>query len=316
MTGMISVLQRRLAQILREGRLDEAQATLDKLKQEDPLAVQTRGGELELLLRKHELDEAALLAQQLVASFPTSARILFLAGQVAYRRRSYKAACEHFQESQALNSHWQTRHWLGKSLTQLGKLDEAEPLLVEVAGAHPHALGDLAWLHERMGNLDDARSCWERFCAAYPENEFGRRQLARLRACGLESEQLQAEMETLIELGEEIPAHLAPEYLASLLSTGQGKKARGVMARIADSLDDRVTTRVAWICYKSQAFDLAYELFSRAFAFNLASAKFFNALETAAVRSGNVEELLDIYRSHAADDPRFYGRIRRLGKRA
>src|SRR5207249_7887387 len=111
---------------LSDGRLQDAEEILNRLKQEDPLSQETRGFELELCLNSNRLAEANALARQLCRLFPQSARILFLAGKVAYRLKDYKEAESHFRESHRVYPHWRNQYWLGKTLTQSGHLAEAE----------------------------------------------------------------------------------------------------------------------------------------------------------------------------------------------
>ncbi len=314
MNDVCRSLHSNLARALREGRLDDAASALRRLKQEDPLSVQTRGSELELLLRTNRLDDASVLAEQLVQTFPESARVLFLAGRVAYKNKQYERAEQLLQESYRVSPRWRNRHWYGKTLTQLGRFEQAEPILTEVAAEHSHAETDLAWLYERMGDSGRAIIALERYRQEYPNDRFAAEQLDRLRAKSLDAKQLAQEMATLRELGEELPPALIPEYIESLLCTGQGKLARQVVAEVEPGLDNRTATRLAWICRKMQAFDLSFRLFVRTLPYNLASIKFLIALERDATRAGRVNELLDLYRSHTTEHPRLWGRIRRLAK--
>jgi tetratricopeptide (TPR) repeat protein len=315
MGTVVAVLQKNLSRALRAGRLDDAASALELLKHEDPLSVYTRGGELELLLRLNRLDEADLLAGQLVESFPESARILYLAGRVAYRCKSYQRARRLLDESYRVSPHWRTRHWLGKTLTQAGQLTAAEPILTEVVSEHPHTGCDLAWLYERMGDESRAIATLETYLQSYADDPYAQQQLSRLRARTLGTERLQEEVETLLELGEELPADLAPDYIKSLLTTGQGERARELINSLIATLDDRTLTRIAWVCRKLQAFDLSFRLFLHTLTFNLSSPKFLNALESDARRVGRVDELIQAYKAHADEHKRLWGRLRNLSRR-
>jgi tetratricopeptide (TPR) repeat protein len=315
MGTVVSVLQKNLSRALRTGRLDDAASALELLKHEDPLSVYTRGGELELLLRLNRLDEAEVLAKHLVESFPDSARVLYLAGRVAYRRKDYARAESLLDESLRVNPHWRTRHWLGKTLTQAGRFDKAEPILTEIVSEHAHAGRDLGWLYERMADESRAIRALEAYLQSYPDDTFVQQQLSRLRARTMGAERLQEEVENLLELGEELPADLAPDYVKSLLTTGQGERARELIARIEPTLDNRTTTQVAWVCRKLQAYDLSFRLFVRTFTANLHSPKFLNALESDALRAGRVDDLVELYKTHADEHKRLWGRLRSLNRR-
>ncbi len=313
---MVAPLRRNMARSLRERNLDEAATVLERLKREDPLAVQTRGFELEFLLGSKRLDEARRLAEQLVVLFPGSARIFYLAGQVDYRRKQYPTAASHFRESLRIHVSWLTRSWLGRTLTQMGRFAEAEPILSELVVDHPHVNRDLGWLYERMGDQQRAVKALEKYLAAYPDDRFVTAQIDRLQAQMLGPEQLMEEIDGLLELGEEIPGDLLPEYVDSLLRTGHGQRAREVLASIEAGLEPRVATRVAWVCHRLQAYDLAYRLLLRSLADKLADIKHLNALESDALRCGRADELEEHYEALAGEQPRLWGRIRSLKKRA
>src|SRR5437762_4678047 len=99
---IIGVLRRNLRQALRENCLEEAEKILLHLKKDDSLSRETRGFELELLLKAHRLADAQALAQQLCQLFPDSGRIQLLAGRTAYRQKRYSEALAHFLESQRI----------------------------------------------------------------------------------------------------------------------------------------------------------------------------------------------------------------------
>jgi len=125
-----TVCCRNLFKALSRGERDEAAVLLERLREEDPLSVETRGFELKLLLRGDKLQETERLAGQLVEQFPSSPRIPYLAGRFAYRRRDYHRDEERRTESHRLCANTYCRRFLGKTLTQLGRFDEAESILL------------------------------------------------------------------------------------------------------------------------------------------------------------------------------------------
>ena len=310
--SLVSTLHRNLARALAAGDLEDATAILDRLRREDPMSVRTRGGELELLLRGGCLEDAEVLAPQLMVAFPSSARVFYLAGRVAYQRRDYPAAVARLEESLRISHHWRCQYWLGKALTQAGRLQEAEAALLEAVTHTPLARRDLAWLYERMGENPLALATLEEYVKSQPDDAFAQSQVRKLRARALDPEQLCGELETLQDLGEEIPPEVLPEYVDGLLRTGQGERAREVLAVREGSLDPRTLNQVAWVCHRLQAPDLACRLLLRCVASNLHSAKTLNALEGDAVRAGRLTDVIAAYRSLVEREPRLWGRIRRL----
>jgi len=314
-TQASQVLQRNLRQALREGRLEEAALLLERLRREAPLELPTRGLELEYLLAAGRLEEAHALAEQLVTLFPTSARVFFLAGRTAYTRREYGRALELFEEAGRLAPHWRIRHWMGKTLTQLGRLDEAEPLLLDLVAEHPFAAPSLAWLHERRGDPDAAIGVLEPYLEDHPGDRFAAAQLERLRARSLGPERLQEEVETLRELGEEVPPQLLAEHVEGLLRTGQGPRVRELVASVRATLEPRTALRIAWICHRNGLPDLACSLFLEQLPSRLADVKLLAALEKDARLAGRTEDLVEAYRELASRRPQLWSRIRRLSKR-
>lgn len=313
--GIVEALQHNLRQALRGGRLEEAETILSRLKKEDPLSAATRGFELECCLGANRLAEANSLAQQLCRLFPESARILFLAGKTAYRLKRYEAAEGHFRESLRLYPHWSTRHWLGKTLTQSGKFDEAEALLQSLAEERRHVLQDLAWLHERRGDLDAALKAYDSYLAEYAGNTFAAGQRARLRARMMEPEELINEIGALAELDEEIPAALVPDFIGRLFETGQSLRARDEVLARSGGMDARIAVQTAWVCYRAQAYDLACSLFLAHLGSNKSNYKYLNALESAAAKCNRLADVLDAYKAHVPEAPQFYSRVRSLSRR-
>jgi tetratricopeptide (TPR) repeat protein len=309
------VLRRNMIKALGAGELEEAASLLEQLELRDPLALETRGLRLEFLLRTGRLDDAASLSRQLLELFPGSARIHYLAGQLASRRKDHAEAARLLRESLRIHRHWRTERALGQVLTHAGELDEAEAVLLALLSDHAVVHRDLAWLAERRGNLEAAIAHLEAYIETFPDAPSAHESLQRLKARTLEPEDLQEEVDTLLALGEDIAPELLPEYLESLLRTGQGEKARAFLQDRAANFEPRTTTRCGWVCYQLQNFDLAFELFVQALPAELANFKLLNALESAATRCHRIADLLKVYESHAAHDRRFYGRMRRLAKR-
>ena len=306
------VLRRNLREALRQRCLADAADVLSRLQKEDPLHPATRGLELEFYLASNRLSEANTLARQLCNLFPNSGRIFYLGGKAAYRVKDYPEAESRFRESQRLYPHWQTQQWLGKTLTQIGRFDEAEALLIKVQPQNPWALLDLGWLHERRGDLDAALKAYETFLASHPGDPMAKEQRIRIRAKMLEPEALIEEVGALEELGEPVPAALLPEYVQRLFETGQGPRARQEILSCMEKMEARVANRVAWICYRAQAYDLACSLFLRNLGSNLGNFKYLRALESAAVKGGRVAPVLDAYRGFLDQAPQLHGHIRTL----
>ena len=300
---------------LSEGRLQDAEDILTRLKQEDPLSQETRGFELEIYLNSNRLAEANALARQLRRLFPQSGRIFFLGGKVAYRLKDYKEAESHFRESHRIYPHWRTQHWLGKALTQSGKFEEAESLLLAAQDRTANALLDLGWLYERRNDLDAALKAYEEFLAVHPDHSFAIEQRLRIKARMIEPESLIEEMAALADLGEDVPVTLFPDYVQKLFETGQTLRAREEITAKMQKLDAKTGSQLAWTCYRAKAYDLAYTLFLANVRANFSYYKYLNALESAAAKCGRIPEVLEAYRSYAADAPSLHGRSKALARR-
>lgn len=313
--GFKTVLLRNLSGAFAVGDLSQAALILDRLREEDPLSVETRGMQLEFLLRSGKLTEAQTLAEQLLQLFPASPRIQYLAGQVAYQVRDYGLAAERFRESYRIRNHWRSSLALAQALTQLGEFGEAALIFDALVPDHPHAYRHLAWLYERQGDYTRALAALDSYRKYYPENESVLGQQARLRARLMDPAELISETQELLELGDEPDESLLPQYLEALFRTGQAAQARTFIEQRREQLRGRAGVGAAWVCYQFQAYDLAYGLFVTAFAANQRNAKYLSALEFAAGRCGRLPELIQLYRQHAPLDKHLFGRLRRLERR-
>ncbi len=123
---VLQAMHNNMKRALNSGNVQAAHSVLDALKQQAMLAVETRGFELELMLLEQRYEEAEKLARQLMEQFPLSAKIHFCSARLQYTLKSYDKAASFFRESDRIHPHWQTQRWLGKTLTQQGKLLEAE----------------------------------------------------------------------------------------------------------------------------------------------------------------------------------------------
>lgn len=309
---LIRVLRTRADQAIRFGSPDEARAALEQLEASDPVALETRGLRLDYLLRVDALAEAGRLAEQLVAQYPDSARIRLSTGRWAFRVRRYREALLHFTESDRIHPSPRTREWLGKTLTNLKRYDEAEALLTAVCAERPYAWRHLAWLHELRGATARAIAAIGEFLKHHPQDAAARDQLLRLRARMATPEEMVEELENLTALGEEISPQLIPECFQALLTSGQAARARAFLDEHRAGLTSRMQIDIGWRAYRAQAYDIAFALFLARLPERLHDEPLRCALEVAARRFGRVAELLALYTEVAGREPRFHGLALRL----
>jgi tetratricopeptide (TPR) repeat protein len=310
------VLQRNLLASLKKGEFQEADRLLDALRDEDPISVETRGLELESLIYRKRFDDAEPLARQLVHLYPSSGRVHYLAGRLAYAQRRYADAEIFFRESERIFPNWFTHLFLGKTLTQKGDFDQAEAILGELAGDHITARRDLSWLYERQGDYHRALREIDAVLESYPDDEFARNQQRRLRSLCLDPDEVVSELDALGELGEPIDENMLPQYVDGLFRTGQAARARQVVLKESDRLPPHIAIRIAWNCYRLQAFDVSYQLFAMLLPHQSYDVKMLAALEKSARRAGRLDQVVELYRQRVGEEPRFYGRLRKLDRDA
>lgn len=312
---LLKVLRDNLKRALHRGGLEEAKALLARLHDEDPLALATRGLELEYLIAAGSWEEATHLAQQLIQLFPVSARIQYLTGRVCYHQKDYMKARSHFDESQRLHPHWLPRHWLAKTHTQLGNYALAEALLVDLQPNHPRVALDLAWLFERRGVQERALKVIENYLQQDPGDVQAQRQRLRLKSNSLAPAELLAEVEVLMELGETVPAEMLSAYIQRLFETGQGASARRFIQENYCQWKAHTVASIAWICHRVQAYDVALQLFLAELPGHARDYKYLSALESAALHCQRIEPVLSAYEVLAPENKPLYGRMKSLNRR-
>lgn len=177
---LYQTLAQRARKALNQSRLDEAQTLIYKLKEQEPITLETRGLELELALKSENLREAGILATQLVQLFPASSRIQFLTGQLEFKRQRYGKAERHFRESHHIHPSPRTLLWLAKTLARAGKSDEALAILEPLHRDTGRGSLELAWVYENLGRDQDARACYERLSPQDPNYTEAQQRLSRL----------------------------------------------------------------------------------------------------------------------------------------
>ncbi|MBI2570297.1 MAG: hypothetical protein HYV63_25120 [Candidatus Schekmanbacteria bacterium] len=278
--------------------------------------METLGLELELRVLAGSEAEAILLADQAVRLFPASPRVRLLGGRAMYRAHRYEEALDHFRESARLRPHWMTERWIGKTLTQLGRYDEAEACLRRVRDRSVGVLLDQAWLYQREGRFEQARAAVQAYLEVRPDDRRAHDQLAELGARALTPEARLAELEAMEEAGMPVPEAMFPPYAEGLLAAGQSRRLRAVLAERRAELSPRTVLAVAWACYKASQLDVACDLFLSVFAANAGNVKLQAALEAAARRCGRLDDVMRAYEVAAPAARPLYGRLTRLRRQA
>ncbi|MEO0599930.1 MAG: tetratricopeptide repeat protein [Myxococcota bacterium] len=305
------ILHNNLRQAIAQRESEAVRALLEQLASVDPDSVYTRCLELEWLIVSSRLDEAQRVAKTVVERFSTSARAHWLAGWAAYRGRRWRDALSAFEESERIHSSASVRRWIGRTLSQLGDFERAEPILRSLG---PKGWLDLSWLCERRGEHAEALALVERHLENHPDDAWARDRRERLIALTMDDHEVLEEMEVLEELGESMPRALAEQAFRKLLEMGRGEEARDLMERQLGAAPSGEITSWAWIAYRAEELDVACRLFARTFSRNCDNAKFLSAYERAAKAAGRLDELLELYGVHAPQHRRLYGRAKRLRK--
>jgi len=313
--AFLLVLKRNIKLSLRNKDPNKAKEGLEELKRHDLLGIETRGLELEYLIEIGHFQYAATLATQLVNLFPASSRIQFLAGRLAYRQKDYARALPFFEESYRLYPSWRSEWFIGKTQTQAGNFDAAEPLLLRLVSEHPACLKDLAWLHERKNEFARAEAIVSQYLRHFPRDAFAKQQLQRLQAHALPAVDVLDEVETLSSFDEDIPVALLTEYVETRLTRGEGDAVRKWLLPRIKKMNARDAQSVGWVCHRLNAFDLSFELLLKNFTLQSGNFKYLGALESSAEKSGQMERLIELYEQYADEDKRFYGRMKRLARR-
>jgi tetratricopeptide (TPR) repeat protein len=313
--AFLLALKRNIKLSLRKKDLSRAKEGLEELQRHDLLGVETRGLELEYLIEIGQLQDAATLAIQLANLFPASSRIQFLAGRLAYRQKDYVRALPFFEESYRLYPSWRSEWFIGKSQTQAGNFEAAEPLFLRLVGEHPTCLKDLAWLYERKNEFARAQSVVNQYLRHFPRDALARQQLQRLQAHALPMADVLDEVETLSSFDEDIPVALLCEYVETRLTRGEGDAVRKWLLPRIEEMNARDAQSVGWVCHRLNAFDLSFELLLKNFTLQSGNFKYLGALESSAEKSGQMERMIVIYEQYADEDKRFYGRMKRLTRR-
>ena len=154
----------------------------------------------------------------------------------------------------------------------------------------------------------------EQYLQHKPEDAFAKQQQQRLQAHVLSPEQIRDEVETLSDFNEAIPIGLLCEYIRSQLGQGKGKIVRQWLSPRIDNIECKDALQLGWVCYKLKAYDLAYTLLVRDFEKQYDNFKYQTALELSAQKSGQLDELINLYEQYIETDKRFYGRSKRLQK--
>lgn len=308
---LAQVLRRNLKQAIDRRDAADVASLLARLAEVEPNAVETQLLALEWLLAQRRLAEARTLANSLVEQFPDRPRAHELLGRTAVLQLDYEPALAAFVAADRLAPAPRLRHWIGRVHLRRSEFDAAEPILRAIG---PAARMDLAWLHERRGELALARDLVDKHLADHPGDGFAQGVRQRLAAAALGRDEVLEEVAALQGLGEAVAPALVEPALRHLLESGRSAEARELLAPHLPGLSEANASRWGWVAYKAVAYDLAFDLFVRAFRRNRADPKFLNSLEKAARSAGQVEALRELYAAHAAEVPALYGRSKRLAR--
>jgi hypothetical protein len=184
--------------------------------------------------------------------------------------------------------------------------------LIALASKGDACRPDLAWLYERRDERDRAVAQYELHLAEQPLDARARENLLRLRADTMDAEALVEEVAGLAALGEPVPAELRQPYLRALLHTARASAARVFVGALLDTIEPKAATSLGWVCYRAQAWDLAYDLLVRGLPARVTDPLHLNALQKSAAHAGRTDELAEVFTAHASKNGALHTRARKL----
>ncbi|NOY72842.1 MAG: hypothetical protein GXP14_10775 [Gammaproteobacteria bacterium] len=308
----VLVIIRNLKISIKQKHWQEVQQLLEQMHLEAPLSIETLGLEFEYFIRSEQYETAKLKEKQLISLFPTSSKLFFLRGLLSYKLKDYTSAIVHFQESHYIHPHWSSARWLGKAFTQSSQFNEAQSVLLPLCQSHPVCHLDLAWLHERQNQQQDAQKHLQTYLTINPKDNYANSTLNRLRARQLAPGEMLEQVKVLEELGEKIPEKLQALHLENLLKTAQLTAARKLVETQKKQMSDKIKVELAWVAYQYKSYDLAFTLFFETLEHHANNYKLLRALENAAVQVAQLDKLQEKYLELAPTIKTFYGRIKKL----
>lgn len=309
-----AVLKRNIRQLINQKDWVQAYQLLQQLKEQDSFSKETQGLEYEYLIKSSQFQDAQSLSTRLLDWYPDSSRIYFLTGLLYYNQKQYEKALPNFQESQNLYFAISTQRYIGKTLTQIGRFAEAEASLQSCLSHQFWILKDLAWLYERQLQYPRAIDAMNRYLEHDPDNRYVKAQLQRLKTKQLSHEEIQEEIESLSELDEIIPTHLMVEHFQALIQQGKIQLARQWVRQHVEQWDARTSLDIAWISYRFNLYDIAFQFFIQNFEQQQHKFKFLNALESTSKKIAKQLELAKVYDNFAPNNEKLYGRKKTLLK--
>jgi putative PEP-CTERM system TPR-repeat lipoprotein len=171
---------------VRDGRLERAQASVERAIALEPESVQWAVDLVYVLMEREQLEEALEVARARAAEHPTLPDYPNLMGQVLARRGDEEGARAAFQHAVALDPSFVAALVnLARMSARAQRFGEARELLrraLEQRPEDPTALRTLGLLEHRAGNASAAVEALEAALRAEPGNDLTRADLARARA--------------------------------------------------------------------------------------------------------------------------------------
>ena len=204
-------------ELKRQGDLDEARRRLEQGLDKFPKNNFLRASLADLLYRQRQFNRAEELAREILAEKPDSGRALLVLGNIAYSKRDFDRACEHFRSAHRHRNNVYSVQRLIRTLMKQEKFEKARELLEEWLQKEPdhEYLQKLAAsLYEKMGDESTAEEFYQQYLDESPEDQFAFKEKIKLKLKDEKPARAVEELENLLRLEK----HRQNPHLQTLLA--------------------------------------------------------------------------------------------------
>ena len=212
----VQKIVRKAVKLKRNDELDRARRELEEGLERYPANNFLRASLADLLYRQRQLNRAEKLARDILAEEPDSGRALMVLGNIAYSKRNYEEAHEHFRAAHRNQDNVYSAQRLIRTLMKLERFEKAQELLetwLEKEPDHEYLQKLAASLYEKLGDDDRAEKFYRQHLEESPDDQFAFKEQIKLKLKDKKPAKAVEELENLLR----VKKHSQNPHLQALL---------------------------------------------------------------------------------------------------
>lgn len=203
LTEFSRIKRERAKELRKKGAYDEAEEEIKEALEEQPEHLLLKVSLAAIYLKQERHPEARSIAVEVLSQEPSNAQALYLMGEISLKEKRFREALDYLKKADQKDPSPFLKTAISRALTGMGGNREALEILENELirePENPRILKQKARILNRMGRFSEALNIYEGLKGLFPNDEFLRKEVMRLKGLKEDPSKIIRELEVTLNM--------------------------------------------------------------------------------------------------------------------